>query len=204
MGLVAVVVLYFVFFTMFFAFLTIYCISYFSMCLFFLVGGIFILFGTIKQTRGLFFAWLRNLFQHGVTIVFASISLGLSFQGVSAAIKRLGMLDAANIFTFDYFSLIAWCLITLALILKSPDFAAGLTSTMAGSTAGIAGAMSTAGGAGAAALAGASGAGAAGAARGAIGAGSWLYNNRGNYKGGLADLGTSATQMLKNKLNIKD
>jgi len=196
---VAILVMYFMFFVMFFAFLVIYTISYFSLCIFFLVGGIFILFGCIKATRGLFFAWLRHVFQFALTIIFASITLGLSFNGIKQSIAKIPHLDVSNIFTFDYLSLLAWCAITIALFLKSPDFAAGLTSTMAGSTAGIAGAMSTAAGAGAAGVAGGTASGAAGA----VGAGAWLYNNRKDLGGGIRDLGSSATQALKDKIGIK-
>lgn len=192
---VAFLILNFVFFAMFFSFLVIYCISYFSMCIFFLVGGVFILFGTIPKTRGLFFAWLRNLSQFGLTIIFSSIALGLCFKGITESVARVQHLDTTHFWTLDFFSLIGWCLITIALFLKSPDFAAGLTSTMAGSTAGIAGAMSAGAGATAAGtLAGGKMAGA-----GALGAAKW-----GADKSGLTGYTGSATQALKAKLGIKD
>ncbi|WP_316901208.1 type IV secretion system protein [Pseudodesulfovibrio indicus] len=197
---VALLILYFAFFVMFFAFLVIYSISYFAMNIFFLVGGVFILFGCIEQTRGLFFAWLRNISQFALTILFASITLGLTLNGIVTSVEKIEYLDITNIFTFDYLSLIAWCAITIALFLKCSDFAAGLTSTMAGSTAGIAGAMSAAGGAAAAGI----GAGSAGAAGGAMGAGAWLYSNRKDLGGGARSLGGSATQRLKDRLGIKN
>ena len=192
---VALLILYFAFFVMFFAFLVIYCISYFAMNIFFLVGGIFILFGCIDQTRGLFFAWLRNISQFALTILFASITLGLTFNGIVTSVEKIEYLDITNIFTFDYLSLIAWCAITIALFLKCSDFAAGLTSTMAGSTAGIAGAMSVAAGGMATASAGATG-----MAGGALGAGA----TRAASMTGMIPRGMSATQALKQKLGIKD
>lgn len=176
----AQLVLYFAFFSMFFAFLVIYCISYFSMNIFFLFGGIFILFGTIKETRSLFFAWLRNLCQFALTIIIASITLGLSFNGIVKSIDKLENLDISNIFTFDYLSLIAWCAITIALFLKSADFAAGLTMTLAGSTAGIAGAISAGGGMAAAGAASSTLLG----GKASYGAAKWLDQKTGGHVGG--------------------
>ena len=176
---IAFLILNFTFFAMFFAFLAIYCISYFSMNIFFLVGGIFILFATIKKTRGLFFAWLRNLCQFALTIVFASITLGLCFKGISESVVKAQNLDTTHFWSFDFFSLIGWCLITIALFLKSSDFAAGLTTTMAGSTYQMAAAMSSAGGktaalsAGTAVLSGKGGAAAAG----------WIDQKTGGHAG---------------------
>lgn len=191
---VAQLFLYLCFFTMFFAFLVIYCISYFAMNVFFLLGGIFILLGAVKETRGLFFAWLRNLFQFALTIIFASITLGLTFNGIVSSVAKLEHLDITNIFTFDYLSLIAWCAITIALFLKCSDFAAGLTSTMAGSTAGIAGAISGAGG-----KAAAFGAGATSFGSGAAG----TSVKKAGFMAGLIPPGMSATEALKKKLGIK-
>ena len=176
---VAFLVLNFVFFAMFFAFLAIYCISYFSMNIFFLVGGIFLLFGAIKKTRGLFYAWLRNLCQFALTIIFASITLGLCFEGITNAVKKLADLDTANFWTLDFFSLIGWCLITIALFLKSSDFAAGLTTTMAGSTYQMAAAMSSAGGKTAAVSAGMSALG----LKGGGAAAGWLDQKTGGHVG---------------------
>ena len=190
----AQLLLYFFFFTMFFAFLVIYCISYFAMNVFFLLGGIFILLGAVKETRGLFFAWLRNLFQFGLTIIFASITLGLTFKGIVSSVAKLEHLDITNIFTFDYLSLIAWCAITIVLFLKCADFAAGVTSTMAGSTAGIAGAISGAGG-----IAAAGSVGATSLGGGAVGGIATKFG----AMAGVVPPGMSATEALKQKLGIK-
>lgn len=153
-AIIGFVALYGFFFTMIFAFLAVYVISFFSMCLFLLLGGIFILLGTIDKTRSMFFAWLKNLLQFAFTIIFASIILGIASDGVMNSIDDLGRLDVNNLLTPDFFGFIGWCALTIVLFLKSSDFAAGLTGTIAGGTAGIAGGMARAGGLTAAGLAG--------------------------------------------------
>lgn len=127
-------------------------------------------------------------------VIFASITLGLTFNGIVSSVAKLEHLDITNIFTFDYLSLIAWCAITIALFLKCSDFAAGLTSTMAGSTAGIAGAISGAGG-----KAAAFGAGATSFGSGAAG----TSVKKAGFMAGLIPPGMSATEALKKKLGIK-
>lgn len=196
-AVVGYITLYAFFFTMVFAFLVIYVISYFSMCLFLLIGGIFILLGCIDKTRSMFFAWLKNLMQFAFTIIMASISLGVVSEGILESISTLGRLDINNFLTIDFFGFLGWCALGIVLFLKSADWAAGLTGTIAGSTAGIAGGMAKAGGLTAA---GTAGAGALGAQGGLAGAG-YLAGKLGMSRTQAA--AGSALEMLKKMRGIK-
>jgi hypothetical protein len=210
-AIVGYVALYGFFFTMIFAFLAIYVISFFSMCLFLLLGGIFILLGCIDKTRSMFFAWLKNLLQFAFTIIFASIILGITSDGVMNSIDDLGRLDVNNFLTVEFFGFIGWCAITIVLFLKSADFAAGLTGTIAGSTVALAGGMARAGGltASAAGLAatGAAGAGALSAhgallsAQGGVAGASHLAGRFGMSRTGA--VAGNALELLKAMRGIK-
>ncbi|MBI9095266.1 MAG: type IV secretion system protein [Sphaerochaeta sp.] len=197
LAVIGFVALYVFFFVMVFAFLAVYAISYFSICLFLLLGGVFILLGTIEHTKSMFFAWLKNLLQHAFTIIFASIILGVTSDGVLNSINDLEQLDMNNIFSLKFVGFIGWCAINTVLFLKSADFAAGLTGTIAGSTAGLAGGMAKAGGLTAA---GTAGAGALGAHGGLAGAG-YLAGKAGMTR--TQAMAGNALEMLKKKRGIK-
>jgi hypothetical protein len=102
-----------------------------------------------------------------------------------------------NFLTVEFFGFIGWCAITIVLFLKSADFAAGLTGTIAGSTAGIAAGMAKAGGLTAA---GTAGAGALSAHGGLAGAG-YLAGKVGMHR--TAAGAENALQMLKRMRGIK-
>ncbi|MDG4475600.1 type IV secretion system protein [Thiovibrio frasassiensis] len=125
------------------AFMAIIVIGYFSLNILYLVGGICIFFAAFSQTRFVFYSWLRGVFNYGLLIVFASIVMSICIFGLNESLARLiaSAQETREIFTRDYFFAIFWALVSIALILKAPDFAAMFSGGQAGSTAGIAAGM---------------------------------------------------------------
>lgn len=125
------------------AFMAIMVMGFFSLHVLYLVGGICIFFAAFKQTRFVFYSWLRGIFNYGLLIVFASIVLSICIFGINDSLAK--MVEAAEktgeVFTRQYFTTIFWAFITVAMLLKVPDFASLLSGGSAGSTAGIAAGM---------------------------------------------------------------
>lgn len=139
----AVITLTLVYAFMYGAFMAIIVIGYFSLNILYLVGGICIFFAAFNQTRFIFYSWLRGVFNYGLLIVFASIILAICIFGLNESLARL-IATAQNtreIFTREYFFAVFWALVSIALILKAPDFASMLSGGSAGSTTGIAAGM---------------------------------------------------------------
>lgn len=129
------------------AFLAMLIMGVFSMYVFFTVGGICIFFAAFKQTRFIFYAWLKGTLNHALLVVFASIIMSVCYFGLSETIDELVQLKGHNIiFTTQYLGAVCWSLLTIGLMLKAPDFASQLTGGMAGSTSMIAAGLSMAGG----------------------------------------------------------
>lgn len=125
------------------AFMAIMVMGFFSLHILYLVGGICIFFAAFNQTRFIFWSWLRGIFNYGLLIVFASIVLSICIFGLNESLAQL--IDSAQktreIFTREYFFAVFWAMVSIALILKVPDFASLLSGGSAGSTAGIAAGM---------------------------------------------------------------
>lgn len=139
----AVITLTLVYAFMYGAFMAIIVIGYFSLHILYLVGGICIFFAAFNQTRFIFYSWLRGVFNYGLLIVFSSIILSICIFGLNESLARLiaSAQNTREIFTREYFFAVFWALVSIALILKAPDFAAMLSGGSAGSTAGIAAGM---------------------------------------------------------------
>lgn len=139
----AVITLTLVYAFMYGAFMAIIVIGYFSLNILYLVGGICIFFAAFNQTRFIFYSWLRGVFNYGLLIVFASIILSICIFGLNESLARLiaSAQNTREIFTREYFFAVFWALVSIALILKTPDFASMLSGGSAGSTAGIAAGM---------------------------------------------------------------
>lgn len=125
------------------AFMGIMVMGFFSLHILYLVGGICMFFAAFHQTRFIFWSWLRGIFNYGLLIVFASIVLSICIFGLNESLAQI--IDSAQktreIFTREYFFAVFWALVSIALILKVPDFASQLSGGSAGSTAGIAAGM---------------------------------------------------------------
>jgi type IV secretory pathway VirB6-like protein len=125
------------------AFMATLVMGFFSLHILYLVGGICIFFAAFNQTRFIFYSWVRGIFNYGLLIVFASIVLSICIFGLNESL--LDIINSAQktreIFTREYFFAVFWALVSVALILKVPDFASLLSGGSAGSTAGIAAGM---------------------------------------------------------------
>lgn len=194
-NLLAILILIFAYGAMYCCFVFMFFTCHFMMWLLFYIGGIVIMLGCFKGTRGIFYGWLKMLFNYALLSVFTAMVVAICYSGISRAVFAMSHYDNTTVsFTADFLGLFVWCFICLAMTLKTPDLAAGLTSTVAGSTAGIAGAISGAGGK-AAAL----GAGAASLGSGAAG----TLATKAVATPNVEALGKSATEILKGRVGIK-
>lgn len=129
------------------AFMILLIMAYFSIYIMHTLGGIFIFCAAFKKTRFIFFTWLRAILNYSVLIVMLCMVMSVCIYGITASMEKLLVLRNTNaLMGPEYILMIVWCLITLALLLKAPDYAAALTGGQAGSTAGIAMSISKMGG----------------------------------------------------------
>ena len=193
---VAIGILLFAYGTMYTLFCVMFIISYFMMWLLFYVGGIMMLFGCIKETRGWFFGWMRMLVNQFLVAVFTALVVAVCYGGIFSAVSKMASFDESSfVLSGEFIQVLIWCALCIAVTLKVPDIAAGLSGSTAGSTSGIAGGISTAGG-----MATTIGGMASMAPVGAFGAAASFIG----HKTGILPTGMSATEALKNKLGIKN
>ncbi len=142
--IIAMIPLFMVFLAMYAAFFVIFCIAFFSMFIFYMIGGVCLLFVGFKETRHICFTWIRGLLNYMLLAVFAAVVMGICGKGIHDAVSLFAaQAETASVIVSDaYIKVFVWCTFCLAMILKTPDFAAHLTGTMAGSTSGVAGALS--------------------------------------------------------------
>jgi type IV secretory pathway VirB6-like protein len=144
----ALLVLIFIYAVMYFAFVVMLALGYFSMFILFTVGGVCIFFAAFKRTRFIFWAWFRALINYGLLIVFTGLVMSICMYGVNYALTAMEAEAATKgVFTYGFFGACAWGALAVGMLLKCPDFAAALSGGSAGSTSGIAGGMSAVGGA---------------------------------------------------------
>lgn len=181
--------------TMYLAFCVVFIVSYFMMWLLLYLGGIMLLFGCIKETRGWLFGWCRMLANQFLTATLTALVVSVCYGGISSAVFKMTSYDASTLeFSGDFLQLMIWCVLCVVMTLKMQDLAASLTSSTPGSTAGMAGGISFAGGKGLAmgAFAAKAPAVAAGGAIQALG-----------QKAGFIPTGMSATEALKKRIGLK-
>lgn len=144
----AIIVLIFFLGATYAAFFALIVIGFFSLYLLFTVGGIFIFFASFKKTRFIFYSWLRAIANYALLIVFTCMVMSICIFGMNVSINALADVSGANaIFTTQFAASVCWSMLTLAMLLKAPDFAAALSGGQAGSTTGITAGLSMAGGA---------------------------------------------------------
>lgn len=113
-------------------------------------GGILTYLAAFKATRHLFWAWVKAICTAGMTLIFAALIMSICLQILTTQIDRLAEQDFAQthpLFNKATFMCIATCVLTWCLLLRAPDLAAQLTGGSAGNTAGIAGLVGASAGA---------------------------------------------------------
>jgi len=193
--LLAILILILAYASMYCAFVFMFLMSFFMIWVLFMIGGIVLMFGCFKETRGVFFAWTKMLFNYAFIAIFTALVVAICYSGISRSVFAMSHYKSSTFdFTGDFLSLLIWCAFCLAMTLKVPDLAAGLTGSLAGGTSGIAAGISKAGGVAAA------GSTALGMGYGKAGLGIGKFASD---KSGLSGKIGNATQILKNKLGIK-
>ncbi len=144
----AVLLMTFVYAAMYFAFIVLLAMGFFSIFILSVVGGPCMFFGAFKQTRFVFYAWVRAMLNYGLLVIFVSMIMAMCIYGMNAAIDALAATDTVDgILTLEFAATLCWGALTVGMLLKAPDFAAAISGGSAGSTSGIAGGISMVGGA---------------------------------------------------------
>jgi hypothetical protein len=144
----AVLIITLVYSTMYFAFIVLLAMGFFSIFILSVVGGPCMFFGAFKQTRFVFYAWVRAMLNYGLLVIFVSMIMAMCIYGMNVAIDSLAATDVVDgILTLEFAATLCWGALTVGMLLKAPDFAAAISGGSAGSTSGIAGGIAAVGGA---------------------------------------------------------
>lgn len=142
----AILLLTVIYSAMYFAFLVLMAMGFFSIYILAVVGGPCIFFAAFKQTRFVFYAWVRAMLNYGLLVVFVSIIMAMCIFGMNTAITALAATGGVlGVFTLDFAATLCWGALTVGMLLKAPDFAAAISGGSAGSTTGIAGGITMVG-----------------------------------------------------------
>ncbi|WP_022669448.1 type IV secretion system protein [Desulfospira joergensenii] len=133
------------------AFIVQIVLGFFSLYVMFALGGICIFFAAFKETRFIFYNWIKAIARHSMTIIFASIIMSVCYFGLYACLNDLMKLEgSAGLFSPEYLAAVCWSILTFCTLRLSSEYAGDIVGVMPGSTASIAGAVGKAAGAGAA------------------------------------------------------
>lgn len=127
--------------------------AWFAIFMYMIIGGICVFFASFKATRFVAIAWFRALSHEGLTIIFASLIMGISGNIINLLVTVFETSDPSNgIFTAQYFAVFMACALGFLLLLKAPQLASAISGGSAGSTAGVAAAVGSGAGLGLAAI----------------------------------------------------
>ena len=138
----------FAFIAMYVGFIALLLIGFGSIYIYGTIGGICIFLAPFPATRQYFKAWVRGMVQNSLLVIFSAIIMSCCIEGLKASVQAWAAtgINPTEFFTSEFFICLCWPILTLALLLKAPDFASSISGGIAGSTAGIAGGISLAGG----------------------------------------------------------
>lgn len=124
--------------------------AWFAIYMYMIIGGICLFFAAFKGTRFLAVAWFRSLCHEGLTIIFASLIMGISGNIIQKLMKVLVDTDVGSvgIFTPQYFAVLLASVMGFLMLLKAPQLASSLSGGSAGSTSGVAAAVGSVAGMG--------------------------------------------------------
>lgn len=113
--------------------------AWFAIYMYMIIGGICLFFAAFKGTRFLAVAWFRSLCHEGLTIIFASLIMGISGNMIQKLMKILTDTDVGvtGIFTPQYFAVLLASIMGFLMLLKAPQLAASISGGSAGSTSGV-------------------------------------------------------------------
>lgn len=142
----AILILIMVYTFLYGSFMAIMIMGIFSLNIMFLIGGICFFFAAFKETRFIFWAWVRGVANYALLIVFAALALSIGFFGINSSLDELVKVASLenDVFNRQFFMAIFFAIVTVILILKSPDYASMLSGGSPGSTTGIAGGVGAA------------------------------------------------------------
>jgi len=147
--------------------------AWFAIYMYMIIGGVCLFFAAFKGTRFLAVAWFRSLCHEGLTIIFASLIMGISGNIIQTLMKVLVDTDVGStgIFTPQYFAVLLASVMGFLMLLKAPQLASSISGGSAGSTSGVAAAVGSVAGLGVAKMKSSWGGGAGGGFGGSPGGG---------------------------------
>ncbi|WP_320173408.1 type IV secretion system protein [Maridesulfovibrio sp.] len=131
---------------MYICFLVLIILSLFVIYVLFVIGIVCIFLSAFKETRHVFWAWVKAIANYSMMMVFAAIVMSVAYQGVESSLSLYAnILVEQGVFNAEFASLVVWSLVCFGILLKVPDLASALTGGVAGATTGIASIGSLAG-----------------------------------------------------------
>jgi type IV secretory pathway VirB6-like protein len=128
----------------FIIYLVLCLLAIFGIHLLFIIGSVPIFFAAFKETRHVFFSWLRALICDALIIIIASIFMAVCLSGLETTLRKFLLDDCDALVNPHALVLIIYCLVTCGILLKAPDYAANLAGSSSGSSSVIAGGVAVA------------------------------------------------------------
>ena len=131
---------------MYICFLVLIILSLFVIYVLFVIGIVCIFLSAFKETRHVFWSWIKAIANYSMMMIFAAIVMSVAYQGVESSLNLYAnVLIEQGVFNAEFAALVVWSLVCFGILLKVPDLSSALTGGMAGATTGIASIGSLAG-----------------------------------------------------------
>ena len=131
---------------MYICFLVLIIMSLFVIYVLFVIGIVCIFLSAFKETRHIFWSWVKAIANYSMMMVFAAIVMSVAYQGVESSLNLYAhVLVEQGVFNAEFAALIVWSLVCFGILLKVPDMSSALTGGMATASTGVAAVASLAG-----------------------------------------------------------
>lgn len=130
-------------------FTALFCVAFFSIYIMMTIAPLPLFLAAFSETRFIFFAWLKAVFNYMLFPVFVSLAVGLCLYGLETAISAMttANIERDGVFTKEYFTAFIWAVLAIYMMNKASEYAAALTGGTSSSHAGLTGAAAMVGGA---------------------------------------------------------
>lgn len=117
-------------------------IPIFAIHILFVLGIPIFVFGAFKDTRFVFWAWIKTMANNTMIIILSAAVMSVGYHGVETGLEIFLAADKSfGIFSPGFAALVCWSIICLFCLLHVPSWAASLTGGMAGGSSGVAAGM---------------------------------------------------------------
>lgn len=131
---------------MYICFLVLIIVSLFVIYVLFVIGVVCIFLSAFKETRHIFWSWVKAIANYSLMMIFAAIVMSIAYEGVESSIHLYAnTLVEQGVFNAEFAALVVWSLVCFGILLKVPDLSSALTGSMASASTGIGAVTSLAG-----------------------------------------------------------